>query len=488
MRFKLIPIASITLITSLLFFGCSQNRKDDFKTHIARFLWSSAISEQPIIKVLNQYGEPLAQAQILVGLNEGSPFKGNYLITDNLGTAKVPNAWSTPEHVTVDATGYIRQTLLNQNPGDITIKMNSAYLTSPAEVKGAVTSLPIVNGDKMIDFALVMSAMTKADLLNFDLNALISPYSDAFTIAGQKADVPSNISLPTQKESYFFNLTISKPIYRMVTPTLGPKRFFAVRGQFLFKAVIDELRSGKQFYELLNYFSIQGGGMRDVTLLNSKTNLDIPGNELSFNSKLKVQPASANADEVLILVAVSDIANSLVPTDIKRVTNNGSASLTSLANKPAYVVQVIKKQAELNANKTNSDRTSVAISPYSENTKMDLLPLVDNPSMTNSNGFLITLPALPLKAGIHGLAVSAIISDLSEIQNGTDKVTHINRRWEIIGLGWSEKIQLPNWPLTNRTAKTRLEINYLGSTSEQIAPLEGIIDAATHVTHASVDF
>ena len=38
---------------------------------------------------------------------------------------------------------------------------------------------------------------------------------DEIRVAGQKLGVPSNISLPKQKESYIITITIDKPIYRM---------------------------------------------------------------------------------------------------------------------------------------------------------------------------------------------------------------------------------------------------------------------------------
>ena len=65
------------------------------------------------------------------------------------------------------------------------------------------------------------------------------------------------------------------------------------------------MKNGKPFYELVNHFSIQGGGMHDVILTNPLTNIDIPGNELLFSSKIKTQPANSAADEVLMVVAVS---------------------------------------------------------------------------------------------------------------------------------------------------------------------------------------
>ncbi|MBC7466185.1 MAG: hypothetical protein H7256_09340 [Bdellovibrio sp.] len=487
MRFKLVS-ASVVLASTLLFWGCSQDKSETPKTDSQILNERMRITGQAQIKVVNQYGEPLA-AKILVGSSEGVPFAGNFIQTSSDGVAIIPKQWTSAQHVTIEANGYIRQTLLNQDPANLTIKLNPTYLATRAEVKGEVTSLPVVNGDKLIDFALVMPGMSRGDLLNFDLNSVISPYSDTLTAVGQSNPIPSNVSLPTQKESYFIGVTLSKPQYRMYTPTYGPKRVYAARGRFVFKDVVKELQNGTPFYELINYFSILGGGIRDITLTGPSTALDIPGTELEFKSTLKVQAPVAAADEVLLVLAASDVASSLIPTDIKKPEQGATLNLSSLSNKPAYIISVKKRKAEFMATTPGADRLTAAISVYVDNIKPTLLPLVESPTITTANGIEITLPAAPVTAGINPLAISAAISDLVDVQNGTDKITNVNRRWEILGAGWNAKIQLPNWPLENMASKKRVEINFIGSTTNTSTPLDdSLIQAATHVTHASKDF
>lgn len=489
MRFNLLTM-SLALTSVLFISACSQDKTETPKSD-GGFTTDGggdknrALASQ--IKVVNQFGEGV-KAKILIGTSEGAPFKGNFFETDANGTVRIPSDWKTAEHVTVEAAGYIRQTLLSQSPGGLTIKLNPAYLATRAEVKGQISGLPVVNGDKFIDFALVMPGMSRSDLLNFDLNTVISPYSDKLTAVGQTNPIPSNVSLPTQKESYIIGIELSKPIYRWVTPTLGPKRLFAARGRFPFKEVVKELQAGKPFYELINYFSIQGGAIRDLTLVNPLTQFDFPGNELEFKPSLKVQAPAANNDEILVMLAASDLANTLIPTDIKKPAQGSAVTLTSLDGKPAYVVTVVKRQAEFMAPVPGADRLSAALSAYSENMKPVLLPLVENPSIRTTTGLEITMPNAPVKAGINPLAISATISDLVEVQNGDDKITNVNRRWEVIGLGWSKTLQLPNWPLSDMTSKKRVEVNFIGSTTNTSTTIGELTQAATHVSHSSADF
>ncbi len=481
-----IPIAFGLTLTS-----CSKDtsEKPD-SSAVVRFLWSekSALTEAQI-KIINQYGEPIQGAQILIGDAQGAPFRNNFLITDKQGTAIAPNEWQAPASVTVDARGYIRQTLLNVNPGNLTLKISTAYLAQRAEVRGLVTQLPVVNGDKLIDFALVMPVLAKADLLNFDIGQVISSYSDTLSAGGQESNVPSNVSIPKQKESYFISVTLDKPIYRLKVPTLGPKKFVAVRGRFVFKTVVSELRDGKPFYDMINHFSILGGGLREATLTGQLTNLDIPGNELVFNNTLSVNSAATPADELLLVLATNEINGSMVPTDVKKAVNGQATKLQSLPGKPVFIVSVIKKQAEFMSEAPGSGRMSASLLPYAANVSQKLLPLIANPSIINSTNYIINLPKAPVTVGINPVATTASISDLIETQDNGKKILLPNRKWEVLGLGWSQQINLPKWPLDNTNSRKRLEVNYIGSTANKNTSLDNsLFENATHITHASADF
>jgi len=481
------------LIFGLTLTSCNKDKseKPDSATAVARFLWSEKLTPttEAQIKVINQYGEAVKGAQILIGDAQGSPFKNNYITTDNMGLAAIPNEWQTPASVTVDAKAYIRQTLLNVNPGNLTFKMSSAYLAQRAEVRGQITQLPIVNGDKLIDFALVMPVLSKSDFLNFDISQVVSPYTDTMSAGGQDSSVSSNISLPKQKENYIISITLNKPIYRFKVPTLGPKKIVAARGRFVFKTVAAELRNGKPFHDLINHFSILGGSIRDVTLTGPITQLDIPGNELQFNNTLSVNSTAIQSDELLLLLATNEIDGSMIPTDFKRAVSGKVTHLQSMSGKPSYIVSVVKKQGEFMSSAPGSDRMSASLLPHSTATAQKLLPLIANPSILKSNNYVIQLPALPATAGVNALATSASISDLIEVQDNNKKILVPIRKWEIVGIGWIPRLNLPKWPLDNSNTRKRVEVNYLGTTSNTNIKLNNsLFENVTHLTHASADF
>jgi hypothetical protein len=487
------------LITPLLvgalvaFSGCDKDKSDtgDSKllTQNASFSWSAlTTTENAEIKVFNQHGEPILGAKILIGDAQGNPFRGNFISTDRLGSAIIPNDWVTPASVTVDAAGYIRQTLLNQSPGNISIRLNPAYQVQYPEIKGTVTDLPVVNSDKLIDFALAMPLMKKSELLNLDLAQVISPFSDIISAAGQKIPVPSNISLPKQKESYIIGVTLDKPIYRLKTPTLGNKKLVAVRGRFVFKTVVDQLRGGKAFYDVINDFSILGGGIANAVVTGPITNdITIPGNVFAFTNQVQVNAIAANADELALVLAVNEVDGYMIPSDVKRTAAGKVTNLQTLPNQPTYIISTIKKQSEFMSNAPGSDRISASVLPHTAGAQNKLLPLIANPTITNRENYIINLPTAPKVAGINPVATSAVISDLEEKKEGDILVLSPVRKWEVIGFGWNQQISLPKWPIASSTAGTRkrVEVNYVGSSTSNATDT---LDFATHLTHASADF
>ncbi len=489
-------ILTLTVIL-LALTGCSDNKN---KLPENAFNSTNSISQisswaplaknqtQPVIQIVNQYNQPISDAKVLIGTAEGSPFKNNLFRSDKNGYIQNLNDWTTTEHVTADAKGFVRQTLLNQPPGLITIKLNPAYFVTTATISGQVTQLPVVNGDKNIDFGIVMSALTRSDFLNFDLGAVLSPVTDIMKVASYSVPVPTNVSLPTQKESYLFNLTIEKPQYRFFSQTLGARRLFAAAGRFPFKAVVDELRAGKPFYDVINYFDLHGGGIRDVTITNPTTSLDIPGNEFNFTLPITIASPSLNADEVFVALSASEVSGYLIPTGLKKMASNTTATLNALDNKPTFIVNVIKKQSEFSAQTPGADRLSAALLPYKANAKPSMLPLINDPSVIDSNGYIIKMPTVTAVTGIFHLAVSAVISDIQVSGSADKSSTSLIRKWEVLGTKWPSEIQLPNWPL-DTTNKKHFEINFIGGTKEQNVNLgDELLKAATHVTHSSSDF
>ena len=502
--------AFVSIIAAFSFIGCAENQQQlsqspyssaDFR--ISRRFDLITPQATPTIQVFNQANQAVANAQVLIGSAVGSPFKDNFKVTDKNGFVSISD-WAQSTHITVQAQGYIRQTLLNQKPGTFQIKLNPAYMTSRPMIKGQVTGLPVKDGDKMMDFSLVIPTIAKGDLMSFDLDSIVSPFDDEIDIIfGKKAQMPSNVSLPTQKEKYNFliSLTLSKPDHRVYATNYGQKTFYAFSGKFPFKEVMDQLNEDKQFYEVLNSFQFTNGSIREVTVTGPTSVLNIPSGEIKFEgATASVKSAPIAADEVVMLLTLNDLSGGrFVPSDVKHLEANQTASLKTIAGKPVHIVSLLKKAADYDtATQDAANRSSASMVPFKAGMQSSLLPLLPaGPTVADVGGaYKITVPQSSNRTldsqAINELAVSVAISNINVITDGQQQVEILDRKWEVIGIGWPDVINLPVWPLedTDNSAavKRKFEVNLIGSeTNKQTDLGDDLVKAATHVTKGAAD-
>lgn len=467
-----------------LLIGCSQDSKPNIIESRGFFdqLW---LQDAQLISVRTLDDQPLAGAQILIGDALNAPFSGNFLTTNSEGQVEIPATWTTPLAVTVGAEGYIRTTYMGQAPGPLTIKLRRMATKSQNEIRGNTQGLPIADKDGWVDFGLVMPAYSKADLLAFDINTVISPQNDRTSALGQDIDIPSNISVPKQSEKYgLFTVTLDKPLYRIYNGQTGIQRVFAARGRFPFKSTVKALLDGAEFYELINDFKINGGAIRDIEVKSGQNKLEMPTQELHFTESQSLTAPTFRADEIFLAVGLAKQSGYMVPTDVKRLTQGQKLGLNTLPGAQPLVLAILKKTADM---KTNGDRMSATILPFTAGSAPTMLPMIPDPSIAGDE---ILLPKFNTIDGVHPLATYSILSNEEEVVQGTVKVKIMTAQWEVFAQNWLERIKVPQWPEAKFTAgKKRWEVNFIGSQTASQAPLgAAMIEAATHVTHSSVLF
>lgn len=487
---KQITLATLALSTLISFTGCSpQLTNSPLLTPSSQpevSTWFKAInpSELKSILVLSALNQPVPHAQILVGTELNQPFAQNLLETDEFGIAIVPAEWQSATAITIQAEGFVRQTLLNQLPGDLIIKLKFKPLTSKPLLKGQVTQLPVVNGDKQTDFSLVLPTVARKDLLSFSLDSVISAENDKITLVGQEVEIPSNVSLPTQKESYILPLTLSKPEYRLYAQQLGPQTFYALSGQFPFKPVVKEFMDGKKFYEVINQFNFTTGSMRDLNIVTGLNSLNIPSQDLKFSQKLTVKGSAAAEDEVVLSLAVNELNGQFVPTDVKQFNPSQEGQLKTLNQASAYVVQLLKKKADFAAKNAAFDRSTISILAYQPQAQAQFIPLLNQPtiSLTARQQIRIDWPLPTALNKINALAQSLMITSA----DGAPE-------WEVLGLGWEPVLTLPVFPNANSADGTQnlmlknIQLNLIGSLTHQSATLgDDLVKAATHVSQVQM--
>lgn len=478
------------LLTSLV--GCSEDEDKTTKKTKAgsaeTFSDDQLVEQAPTLTVLNEIGLPIPNAQVLIGPAQNVPFENNWLTTDAAGILTLPAEWTQPLPLTVQAPGFVRVTYLNVQPADLKLQLRFASKIPNYEVSGLTTGHSIVDRDDKIDFGIIMNAFTRNDMMAFDMTKVMSLESDTLTVAGYDAPVPSNVTLPKQKESYFIPITIEKPGYRIYFPRTGNYKVFAAKGQFPFDKVVDELRNKKEFYELVNYFNITGGSLKDVTVTNAKSKMDINVNDMQFGVKKLAIAPRMNANEVLMAVSAIDQGGYFLPADVKRLTSGQQMPLNTQANSKQMFMGVLKRQDEFESNKPGLDRMSAGLYDFQDKISPTLLPLIPNPKLDTAGNLILQTP--PVFTGLNPTGMQTMLSEVVELQKGKEKVIFLNRLWEVYSNEWLGIVDLPEVPATLPAAKKlRWEAAYIGSTAvnqPQLGP--SIIENATHVTHSSIDF
>lgn len=481
----------LTLAIPALIAGCGKD-KDDKGSKPGKAVESGSdlggmfqTMDASIITVTDINQQPVKGAQVLVGNALNTPFAGNFLTTNELGQVTVPAEWATNEPITVQAAGYMRATYMDQAPGAISFQLRTLVRKTQHEIKGVTNNLPIKEKDGFIDFGLVMPAMSRLDLLNFDIGSIISPHEDKISVLGNELKLPANLSIPKQSEKYNFLLTatLDKPLYRVYAPRSGITRMYVARGRFPFRETADELKGGKEIMDVVNSFTISGGGIRDMDV-RGPVEKNLPTMDLNFTESKNVVAPTLRSDETFISAAIANQSGYMIPTDFKKLTTNQKLALNVLPGSKQFVLGILMKTDEMTK---EHDRRSATLLPFIGGVSPKMLPLIGAPSVSRSE---VVMPKISPVAGINPIATYAVLAKEEEVTQGAVKVKVMNPHWEVYAGAWVERLSLPQWPDdAGFTGKKRWEVNFVGSQTASQAPVgPAMIESATHVTHNSVNF
>jgi hypothetical protein len=460
---------------------------------------------EKIISLVGPQNEPLKQATIMIGQAQNQPFHNNIVISNENGQFIAPPEWQDKQPITISAPGYIRATFMNQIPAGQTFKLNLAEEHLNLELTGSTKGFPNLDNDGNADFALTIKSIAKNKLLNFKITDLISPFKETMTIVGSDFSVPSNVTIPNQKESFgIIPITLSKEKFKLYFDNVGTQRVHTLRGQFPFKTVVNELRSNKEFYELINYFSIKAAGTKEAQIQNTTQNMDMPANEIPFNKKITMKAPLFDHNHVFLTVPVSEKDGFYLPSDIKNLKANQKADLVIPTSNSTLILSAIKRANEF-AGAQYNDRISVSLQTFTPGFIPTMLPLLENPEVIHEGAIQLAnveeisdfvayaqkKPQRRHTLAIAEVATYASISKLETSKKGNVEIT--TKLWEIYSDGWVQKIALPEWPETMSTEQKQLrwEVSLIGNSdptknSTVLGP--DVLENATHITKSFTDF
>jgi hypothetical protein len=481
----------LTLICALTFAGTAANANDQ-------------------INVVDENNQPVANAKVMLGFEPGNPFPGNVFTTNGSGIADIPADWKAALPITVQADGYIITTIPETQPGQRVIQLTKRELNSDLEVKGTTTDFGRLIRDGKVDFGMVVPALSRKQMLAFDVSSVISPQNDTITIVGNSVNIPSNITLPEQTETYIFPIELNKPDYRVYMRAPGQYRMGVTHGQFPLQRVVGDIRAGKSFLEIVNYFDFKEGGQQTLTV-DTNMQVNMPVNQIPFTSTLTVKAPQFAGNLAMLSLAMFEQDGTFLPSDLKRLTPGQSLPLKAPANSPMSVVSLLLE----NQSATLFDLTSIlrtwfaplfalkgGHAPWDENAAAaeqnfsklsftflpatggvtpQFLQLVNKPELSGQN-MKLSAPAL-----LPGLVASGVYLTLSEIEQIGQEKLKVERRtrlWEIWSDTWISQMEMPKVQFERRKDRLyRWDVLFLARPSNSVLDLNSI----THATRNSLD-
>lgn len=463
-------------------------------------------------QVVNGEGQPIANAQVLIGYGVGDPFRGNELRTNAQGSFSVPAAWTAQLPVTVEAEGYIKATFDRVAPRARTYKMSARELDAPITLQGEARGFTGLRTDGWVDFALVLPTFKKSDLLGFELSQVVSPETDRITIVGNNVDIPSNISLPRQRENYIIPITLDKPRFRTQVRRLGENEFVATHAQFPFRETVDHIRGGGSIFDVIKDFRFVGAGIQSADVGQQNPRLNISVNQIRFDSEIEVRAPEINNQNMVFALGLINREGRYLPTDIKYLESNQSLKLKTtqgqgavfkaalLTNKADGVVsqdqldqifkseiepqQVMQELFEAATDTSALQQMSIALQTGSDASAFRFLPLVEAPFV---RGVGVLLKPPQASSGLTPLSTRLILSEVERLKSGEIESERRTRLWEIIAPGWVTSIELPNHEIVKKPNRVyRWEVIYLAHSGT--ASSADDIEAATHISRNAINF
>lgn len=479
---------------------------------------------QASITVVDPAGQPVSNARILIGPAANDPFVGNSVTTNAAGEATIPAQWRTPLALTIEKPGHVRSSFFNVEPKAQRFTLTYTEGAQKIKVSGKSKDFGRLRPDGKVDFSLVIPTFRRADILRFDLGQVVSPEGDRVDVGVAQFDLPSNVTLPKQTESYIVPINLEKEVYRTFVRAPGNYQFTATHGQFPLRQVVNAFREGKSLFEIANYFDFIQSGSVEVAV-NGETVSDIAVNQKVFNQTFSLTAPTLGPELVMVGLGLQLENDRLYPTDLKTFKSGETKNLKTIGTPDQQHVLALMTENLKKPEPSGSEGigTPTVIEPLSitkllqddlfstdtpETSGQDNLGQFDlnkmsfallkvggpapafigfaAPPVVEGNSLALTPPA-PVP-GILSIATLVIYSEVEVTE--VDRVVSEKRTrlWELTTQGWANRISLPSVPQINDTSKKyRWEVLFLGQLEGKTPGSISDLSAVTHVSRSQLD-
>lgn len=465
----------------------------DLKIH-----WQSQVSTLPEITVTDTEGAAIAGAKVLIGPGAGQPFASNLITVDASGKVVAPAAWVDATVVTIDAPGFIRASYFAQAPGAHTYKLRRADSVKPLQLQGQTTGFGNLTGNGVLDLSLVFPAVPKSDVASLELTQLIGTGVDKVSVYGETLELPSNLSVPRQTETYFMivPVTLDKPSYRLSVSKPGNYRFAAVHAQFDFKKTVDDMRDGKSFFDVINRIQFRSYSTRDLGIQQPAQAADFKLGANPLKASIAVRASGLPKGYAMVATSLVESGGYSVVTDVKRLLEGESRTLMSpptarnAKNDPnRLLVRTLKKYDAKRTNFSGSDyeELSAIVTAASTAPSSGFLPIL-KPIVSKGRSIVFDPPKLP--AGLQAGLTQVTLSQVEIVGSGQLWLVKKSPRWDLYAPEFANEMALPSLGAEPWAAKGqyRWELLYAAGSSAATKMGPGATADFSHVTKTAIDF
>jgi hypothetical protein len=438
---------------------------------------------QPILTITGTDGAPVAGASVLVGSALHQPFQNNFAKTDSAGQLTIPAAWTSALPVTVDAPGYVRATFYGIEPASVTLELHRAALSTPVVLKGQMTGFGALPRDGFLDIGVVFPALTRGEASVAEVSNLISKDTDAMSVFGQTFQVPSNMTFPTQTETYIFPIKFDKPDFRFSAPESRTWKIAATHVRFPAKKVIDQLRAGNSFFDLINELEFRETSVNDVNLA-ADTSAVFAVNTLKLEPAYGVTAPDYLPPYSMLSVALSESDGLYLVSDVKRVDAKGQAQLAAPhgASK-GLIVSLLRRPPSTGPG--NDELSSITQDAGINNAVSNFLPVPRSPQVGTST-LVLDPPSVSSANGLIPVATYAVLYRVETSKLGNDQVENKKPQWELYSGAWDGSLALPQFPNTLPSFdRSERNVAAANTVSQRWSVLFGGRKATSALPHAS---
>ncbi len=488
-------------VCALVQTGCSiENIEHQSSEKLSDFSFMAQANAKFQIVVVDETGKGVVGATVQLGARPGTPFSGNVLKTDANGVAEASSdQWARDWNeipVTAEAPGFVRATVYGVSKEENRIVLNRARSQGKTELIGKTTGYGRLTANGTLDVSLVFPSVLEKDLGRLELTSLIGAGVDRVSVYGQDLELPENLSVPQQTETFmgFIPVTLNKLQYRVRFPFEGDQGVSAVRAQFDFKKTVGDLRDGKSFFDIINRFQFRSMATRTLSLKSGAQSYDLPIDETRLVPKIAVQGSGVPQGYAMIAIAAQGQAGRFAVSDVKRLLPGEKQTLMTVEKVSAAVdaIRVVRSLKKYQPSRTDFsgydyEEVSSVVSPVTLSTSAVAAPQVrffEFLKPVTTSGRSVHLDAPTASGGVAIAQGRLMLSMVKSVSSGSLWLVDKTPIWEFRFRGARSRIDLPSFGSDPWAAKGRYrwEHEYAG---HDVSTVQGEL---THHVRTAVDF